>query len=90
MHISKHQQHNLSHAVQVAEKAVVHAIEQEVDTLFCRCSKNIPTIETQNVPDLAIRKARKTVHPTTVAFAQRSAAVRDYQSLEEFLEFTDE
>ena len=73
-------EHNISHAVQVAEKAVVHAIEEEVDTLFT----NLPRHEKQP-SSKATRPARKTIKPEEIQKEEHH-----YHSLEEFLEFTDE
>lgn len=78
------QEQNIAHAVEVAEKAVVHAIEQEVDAIF----QYPPKLEKQ--PTKATRSARKTANPGNKKHSHKGEAEHDYHTLEEFLEFTEE
>ena len=83
------QEHNIAHAVQVAEKAFVRAIEQEVDTFF-------PQLHPlgKQPSSKAIRAARKT--PKSIVHnnhkkhkAHDGVEQHDYHSLEEFLELIE-
>ena len=77
-------EHNISHAIHEAAKAVVEAIEQEVDILYSKTPKHEKQIISK-----ATRSARKTSRPGLNKNGVRNEE-HAYHSLEEFLEFTDD
>jgi len=81
--------HRVAHTAEAVEKAVVHAIENEVDTLFPPSSQTKPVVAQESIKNN--KKNRKaTSKKSNVNTKQNEDHRAQLQSLEEFLEFTDE
>lgn len=95
------EEHNVAHAVEAVDKAVVHAIEQEVDTVFPSPSPSPSSSSSQTKPVVVQKSHRNDVlHENNKhkKSSKKKANTNDNHnhdhtgqlSLEEFLEFTDE
>ena len=90
------EEHNIAHAAEAVEKAVVHAIEQEVETIFPHSTtKPVAVAKEDNDKKKPSSQKSKATRPSRKTTKSDKAKHDEehhnwHPPLEEFLEFTDE